>query len=68
MCFGFEYLEANYNILPFSVYKVDQIKLHLRGWDAFYIIINSMIVCLVSSYAPALKGANLKPVEGLRYE
>jgi lipoprotein-releasing system permease protein len=68
MCFGFEYLEANYNILPFSVYKVDHIKLHLRGWDALYIVVSSIIVCLVSSYAPALKGANLKPVEGLRYE
>jgi lipoprotein-releasing system permease protein len=65
---GFELLEVYYDVLPSSVYKIDQIDLHLRAWDAFYIIASTLFVCLISSVAPAVKGASLPPVEGLRYD
>ncbi len=67
-CWGFVYLESKFNILPQSVYSIDQIDLSLRGWDIIWIILATLSISVLVSVRPARKGAKLSPVEGLRYE
>jgi lipoprotein-releasing system permease protein len=58
---------ALFNI-PGEVYKLDHLRAELRFSDLAVIFCASMLICFVSTFAPARKGSRLKPVEGLRYE
>ncbi|HPI41127.1 MAG TPA: ABC transporter permease [Pseudobdellovibrionaceae bacterium] len=61
------YLIAHYGLIQGSVYKVDSIQLQLRTWDIVAVLITSLLICFLATLAPAIKGSQLKPVEGLRY-
>jgi lipoprotein-releasing system permease protein len=67
-CWAFVELESRFGILPGSVYRLDQIQLTLRPQDLFAILGSTLTICFAASLAPALKGANLSAVEGLRNE
>jgi lipoprotein-releasing system permease protein len=67
-CWAFVQLESRFGILPGSVYKLDQIQLNLRLMDLLGILGATLGICVLASLAPALKGANLSAVEGLRNE
>lgn len=55
-------------IMPVDVYKIDSIGVDIRMIDLAAIVGSAMLICLVSSLMPAIRGSKLNPVEGLRYE
>lgn len=55
-------------IMPVDVYKLDSVGIEIRPIDLLSIIGSSLLICLVSSLLPAIRGSQLNPVEGLRYE
>lgn len=55
-------------IMPVDVYKIDNIGVDIRLIDISAIIGSALVICLLSSLMPAVRGSKLNPVEGLRYE
>lgn len=68
LCFLVEFVESRYGLLPGSIYKIDRIDLSLRWVDAFFISVSTLLICFLATLAPALRGASLSPVEGLKNE
>ncbi len=68
LCFIFGWVESHYGLLPGSIYKVDRIDLSIRFSDAGAIALATMMICFLATLAPALRGASLSPVEGLKNE
>ena len=66
LCGLFEWVETRWDLLQGSIYKIDHIELSLRLQDAAAIIIATLVICFLATLAPAMKGAKLSPVEGLR--
>lgn len=54
--------------IPGEVYKLDHLQADIRIGDLAMILAASMLICFLSTFAPARKGSKLKPVDGLRYE
>ncbi|MCB0378242.1 MAG: ABC transporter permease [Bdellovibrionales bacterium] len=67
-CWGFENLQKVYPIMPEEVYKLSTFMTDLKFMDIVWVIVATLVICFVSSLAPAFRGANLSPVEGLKYE
>ncbi len=68
LCFIFGWVESHYGLLPGSIYKLDRIDLSLRLTDASAITLATLLICFLATLAPALRGASLTPVEGLKNE
>lgn len=68
LCALFSTVESHWDLLQGSIYKVDHIDLALRFQDAVAIVFATLVICFLATLAPALKGAGLTPVEGLRNE
>lgn len=54
--------------IPGEVYKLDRLPVEARLIDLAAIMGVSFLICFISTLAPALRGAKLHPVDGLRYE
>lgn len=67
LCLGFLYLQSRYQVMPPEVYKLQNIRLVLRWQDLAAIAGTTLGICLLASIFPALRGARLTPVEGLRH-
>ncbi|MCB0419370.1 MAG: ABC transporter permease [Bdellovibrionales bacterium] len=67
-CYGFEWLQDSFHLLRPEVYKLDRIEVYLNWQDIVAISGVTLLICLVATLAPAIKGAYLSPVEGLKYE
>ncbi len=67
-CFGFETLQKVYPIMPEDVYRMSNFSTHLEFQDVVWVIVATLVICFLSTLAPAFRGANLSPVEGLKYE
>lgn len=67
-CGIFMVLQNSFGLIDGSVYKLDNIAPQIRWTDNFAIFLVTLFICLLSTLAPAWRGARLKPVEGLRYE
>lgn len=68
LCWGFEFAQRVYPILPSDIYKLSFIVTEVRWQDVGMISIATLSICFLSTLVPALRGAALKPVEGLKYE
>ncbi len=68
LCFLFGWIESHYGLLPGAIYKIDRIDLTLRWMDAVAISLATLLICFLATLAPALRGAALTPVEGLKNE
>lgn len=67
-CRVFIWAEKHWGLFPGEVYKLDFVELEIRFLDVVFILASTMLICYISTLAPAFKGAKLPPVEGLRYE
>ena len=67
-CYGFDNLQKVYPIMPEDVYRLSNFSTYLHWTDTVNVVIATLVICLLSSLAPAIRGARLSPVEGLKYE
>ena len=68
LCGAFILVQKMFPIIPSETYRVSFISVDLRGYDMFLVVGSSMLICFLATLFPALRGAKLNPVEGLRYE
>lgn len=68
LCGVFSWAEVHYSLIPTSVYKLDRIDLNVRPIDLLAISVSTLVICLIATLAPALRGARLSVVEGIRHE
>ncbi len=68
LCRLFEWVQVAYKIIPPEIYKLDHIDLDVRFVDLLVIIGASLLVCFIATFVPSRRGAQISPVEGLRYE
>ncbi len=68
ICEFFMWVQTKFPLFPAEIYRIDRVNVEIRGADLVLIVVCSMIICFLSSLMPARRGADLYPVEGLRYE
>tara|TARA_B100000749_G_scaffold280896_1_gene280684 strand:- start:56072 stop:57295 length:1224 start_codon:yes stop_codon:yes gene_type:complete len=68
LCSLFLLLQTWFPLIPSETYRVSFISVDFRWEDICLIVGSSMIICFFATLFPALRGARLNPVEGLRYE
>ncbi|MCB0414524.1 MAG: ABC transporter permease [Bdellovibrionales bacterium] len=66
--YGFLIIQDLWHVLPAETYKIDHIDIEFRALDIVLIGFSTLLICFLSTLGPALRGARLKPVEGLKYE
>jgi lipoprotein-releasing system permease protein len=54
--------------VPGRIYNFDHLPVEIRFLDLFWISLVTILICVLSSWFPARKGARQKPSEGLKYE
>lgn len=64
----FEWAQIHLGIVPQEIYRIGHVNLSFKFWDLVMVSMTTLLICLVATLAPALKGAKQSPVEGLRYE
>ena len=67
-CYLFEIVQKVYPIMPAEVYNVTFIASELYWSDVLGIIVATIVISIIATLAPALRGSKLPPVEGLKYE
>jgi lipoprotein-releasing system permease protein len=68
ICYGLVLYQQHYGIISSEVYQLDKIELSFRFLDFVLIFAASLGICFVATLVPAIRGAGLDPVEGLRYD
>ncbi len=68
MCFSFEILQKVFPLMPSDIYKISFIPTDFRASDLLLISAATLIICFISTVIPAIRGAKLSPIEGLKYE
>ena len=68
ICEIFMWVQVKFPLFPAEIYRIDRVNVEIRGLDLLLIVVCSIIICFLSSLMPAKRGADLYPVEGLRYE
>ena len=67
LCEVFMVLQNQFELIPGSVYKIDNIMIKIRLIDVFAITLATLIISFLATLAPALRSSRLSVVEGLRY-
>ncbi len=67
LCEVFMVLQNQFELIPGSVYKIDNIMIKIRLIDVFAITLATLIISFLATLAPAMKSSRLTVVEGLRY-
>jgi lipoprotein-releasing system permease protein len=60
--------KTNLIYVPAEIYHIHRLPVQMRPLDMLLIFVVSFILCLISTLAPAFRGAKLDPVEGLKYD
>ena len=60
--------KTNFIYVPAEIYHVRHLPIEMRFSDLVMIMAASMLLCFLSTLAPAFRGARLNPVEGLKYD
>lgn len=68
LCFLFVWGQRAFHLMPGSVYKLNEIQVEIKFLDTAAIVVSTLVICLLASIFPARRGAQLNPVEGLRFE
>jgi lipoprotein-releasing system permease protein len=68
MCRAFMWAQDRWGLIPAEIYRIDHLVVEVRELDLLVIGLTTLLICFLSSLAPALRGARLNPVEGLKYE
>lgn len=68
LCYAFEWAQKIFPLMPADIYKLSFVATEFRGQDIAWICGATMTICFFSTLIPALRGAQLSPVEGLKYE
>lgn len=66
LCWGFMFLQNYYSLISGAVYKIDQIQVQVRWIDLLAISFSTIVICLLATYSPALRGSRLEVIEGLK--
>lgn len=66
MCLGFSFVQSQFELIPGSVYKIDNILIKIRLVDVFYITLATTVICFIATLAPARSSSRMSVVEGLR--
>jgi lipoprotein-releasing system permease protein len=51
-----------------DVYYIDRLPINVSGWDFFAVTVVALTICTVFAIFPAKGAAQVRPVDGLRYE
>jgi lipoprotein-releasing system permease protein len=51
-----------------DVYYIDRLPISVNGWDYAAVTVAALTICTVATIFPAKQAAQLRPVDGLRYE
>lgn len=65
---GFLFLQKKFSLIQGGVYKLDFIYVQIRATDLAATLFATMLICLLATLAPALRGARLTTIEGIRSE
>ena len=65
---GLIFLQNHFFIIPEEIYNVSGLIWTVNISDLVLIFISSLLVCLISSFFPALRACQMKVSEGLSYE
>ena len=68
LCYLFEMGQKVFPLLPADIYRLSFVATEFRAQDIVWICSATMTICFLSTLIPALRGARLSPVEGLKYE
>ncbi|HEY1690770.1 MAG TPA: ABC transporter permease [Polyangiaceae bacterium] len=65
MCTGLSWFGLR---LDPDVYYIDRLPINVSGWDYLAVTVAALIICTIATYYPARQAAEVRPVDGLRYE
>ena len=51
-----------------DVYYIDRLPISVNGWDYSAVTLAALTICTIATIFPAKQAAQLRPVDGLRYE
>ncbi|MGZ3772634.1 MAG: FtsX-like permease family protein [Pseudobdellovibrionaceae bacterium] len=68
LCGAFALAQGRLGLISGEVYRLDSIHLNVRFIDLLAIAVATLLICFVATLAPARRGGNLEPLEGLRSE
>lgn len=66
LCGLFNWAQGRLNLISGAVYRIDGISLNIRFFDTLAICLSTMLICFIATLAPARRGGQLSPMEGLR--
>lgn len=65
-CLGFMFLQNYYSLISGSVYKIDRIQTQIQFFDLVLISLATIVICLIATVSPAIRGSQLEVIEGLK--